>query len=68
MFPHCSPGHHKNAGVRWYGGSFAMAAALIFLITYNVTEDRIETNYYKRILQISQELDKKLGFVTSEVK
>ena len=49
-------------------GIVAMAAALIFLITYNVTEDRIETNYYKRILLISQELDKKLGFVTSEVK
>ena len=49
-------------------GIVAMAAALIFLITYNVTEDRIETNYYKRILLISQELDKKLGFITSEVK
>ena len=49
-------------------GIVAMAAALIFLITYNITEDRIETNYYKRILLISQELDKKLGFVTSEVK
>ena len=49
-------------------GIVAMAAAIIFLITYNITEDKIEANYYKRVLFISQELDKKLGFTNSEVK
>lgn len=47
-------------------GIIAVCSALLFLIVYNVSESKIETAYYRRMLYISKLIDKQLGLSNKE--
>lgn len=48
-------------------GVIALCSGILFLLTFNITESKIETTYYKRTLEVAKQIDKELqtnrGFV-----
>ena len=48
-------------------GVIALCSGILFLLTFNITESKIETAYYKRTLEVAKRIDEELqtnrGFV-----
>lgn len=51
-------------------GLIALCSGIIFLLTFNITESKIETSYYKRTLEVAKRVDDELqsnrGFVNAK--
>lgn len=43
-------------------GMIALCSGILFLLTFNITESKIETAYYKRTLTLAEKIDNELQF------